>query len=134
MKRGINFKLGVLLLTGIFCMSISIVTFAESSKSISVGGYVTLSGDLYGTRSQVTSVTSVATNPDQAYLYTVLEAQDRYGNTLRSSGEQLSNRGNRQHTYFFYNLDGESTIIYGTLGVKGGTTYSSNAIFLELQF
>lgn len=113
-------------------MSMSMVAFA-GSDSKPVDGYGTLYGSVSTTSvggSQVVTVTSVTSNPDNAYLKTKIELQDSGGSTLKPYDKTQEYRGG---TYFPYNFEvphfDDVSKIFAAHNVQGGGTYDAQVVY-----
>ena len=113
-------------------MSMSIVAFAGSDSKI-VDGYGTLYGSVSTTSTggyKVVTVTSVTSNPDNAYLKTKIELQDSAGSTLKPYDKQQEYRGG---TYFPYDFEvphfDDVAKIFAAHNVQGGRTYKAQVVY-----
>ena len=126
-----RFKKGVAgFLTGVCCMAMmSITAFANTDIEPDAGAYGVLKGELYGTRAKVTSVTSVTYNPDNAYLTAKLDAKNRQGDTLKTTGVRKSSTGILRYTFNCTNVESACYSVFGTQGVQGGTSQPAKAVY-----
>lgn len=126
-----RFKKGVAgFLAGVCCMAMmSMTAFAGTATEPNAGAYGELKGELYGTRAKVTSVTSVTYNPDNAYLTTKLDAKNKQGATLGTSGTQETPKGYLKFTFNWTNLESACYSVFGAQGVQGGTNQPAKAVY-----
>ena len=120
--------LGVVLATAM-CLSLSIVSFAESK---SVAGYGTLNGSISTSNVggyYVNTSTSISSNPDNAYMKVKIELQDYYGSTLYTDNES-SSRGKTSFSYPFEVVHFDDVAkVYGAHNIQGGSTYSAQVVY-----
>ena len=126
-----RFKKGVAgFLAGVCCMAMmSMTAFAGTATEPNAGAYGELKGELYGTRAKVTSVTSVTYNPDNAYLTAKLDAKNRQGDTLKTTGVRKSSTGILRYTFNWTNVESACYSVFGAQGVQGGTNQPAKAVY-----
>lgn len=128
MKRGIAGFLAC-----VCCMAMLAMQVSANSASVKTDGYGTLTGSLSGTRTKVTSVTSVGSNPDNAYLIAKLDAKNTLGTNVHTVSKQ-SSRGKTKYTFDWLDLNSSCVSVYGTQGVEGGSTHPAYAVYTYTTF
>lgn len=114
--------------------TLSTTAFADYQSSIktkSMTGYSQLYGRIMTNGSYKTSVTS---NGDNAYLTFNGEVRSSAGNLLYSKSLVKSDRGDiiLGGTWDKMSSASSGNVIYGTHGVRGGTTYGSAAVYTSI--
>lgn len=122
-------KLSLLMLSVIMVFSLSVSAFAVTDSK-NVTGYGTLKGSL-NYSSKVTYSTSVTQNPDKASLAYKIQYLNKSGATLattsHTSSDVTKTSGSRS------SLPSNTSSIYSTHEVKGGSKYSASALYLKLS-
>lgn len=119
------------MLTFVLALTLLCSTAFAVSKTKTVNGYGTLRGELEPGSSYSLS-TSITTNPDNAYLRCKSEVQNSAGTTLGTK-TRTGSRG-AVGLYFSWNISGylNPSRIFSTHEVKGGSTYDSAAVYLNM--
>lgn len=117
------------ILTTIMCLSFSMVVFAASKN---VEGYGTLYGRISTSNSggyYVNTVTTVTSNPDNAFMKVKIELQDYDGSTLHKD-ESSSSHGETEFSQAFEVIHFDDVHrVYGSHNIQGGNRYQAQVVY-----
>lgn len=128
MKKNLKRIAAMAMAASIMAGAMGTTTAFAASKSVSAGGYGTLTGTLSGTKTTGTAKTSVTKNPDNANLTLAVDLKKAAGGNVVAT-KNKSKRGVKSITLNWEtNLPGIACA-YGGHGVQGGSQYKAYAVY-----